>query len=239
MLINNRVIAHRGASAYAPENTFSAFNKALALGSNCLEFDVMLSADNVAFVFHDENLGRTTNGRGEFGKTKADYLHSLDAGSWFKKQFKNEQIPLFSEVLQWLLFAGITANIEIKPYPGTAEKTTVEVLRQLNQYWPRNRPLPLISSFDYSVLSLCQSLAPEQPLGLLLDNWDLDWLSKARHLNCYSIHFNKKALTADRTRAVKEENFSLFVYTVNRRRQALKLLSWGVDAVFSDYPDLL
>ena len=69
--IHNQVIAHRGASAYAPENTIAAMDRAFALGSNWIEFDVMLSADGEAFVFHDENLKRTTNGNGGVGEVSA------------------------------------------------------------------------------------------------------------------------------------------------------------------------
>lgn len=239
MQINKGIIAHRGASAYAPENTIAAFDKALALGSSFMEFDVMLSADEVPFIFHDESLKRTTNGRGEFGQMSAAHLKTLDAGAWFSKDFRHEKIPTFQEVLEWLTFADINANIEIKPYPGTVEKTTIAVLTQLTRYWPRSKPLPLISSFDYNVLILCRTIAPEIPLGFLMDQWDDQWMQKARELQCFSIHCNKQGLTAQRVQAIKEAKYALFVYTVNRKKQAKTLLNWGVDAVFSDYPDLL
>lgn len=86
---------------------------------------------------------------------------------------------------------------------------------------------------------LCRSIAPEMPLGLLLHEWDKDWLQKAKQLECYSIHFNRKILTADRVKAVKDQGYVVCAYTVNRKRLAKKLFDWGVDALFSDYPDLL
>lgn len=239
MQITNGVIGHRGASAYAPENTLAAFDKALALGCNFVEFDVMLSMDGEPFVFHDDSLKRTTNGKGEIGLVDAAYLNSLDAGKWFSKNYAGEKIPHFCDVLKWLTFTDINANIEIKPYHGTAQKTTVAVISHLHRYWPQNKPLPLISSFDKSALELCRSLVPEMPLGLLLDSWDKNWLASARQLNCYSIHINKRALSAARVQEIKAQDYKLFVYTVNSKRQAKKLLAWGVDAVFSDYPDLL
>lgn len=234
-----RVIAHRGASAYAPENTLIAFQKAVELGSQCIEFDVMLSSDGEPFIFHDEKLKRTTNGKGEIGLSTADYLRSLDAGRWYSKKFSGEKIPSLTETLQWLLATNVEANIEIKPYPGTTEQTTVAVLSQLIRIWPIKKPLPLLSSFDLNALKLCRSINPELPLGLLLDKWDKKWLHLATELHCFSIHFNKKALTKERVIEVKNEGFKVCVYTVNSRRQANKLLGWGVDAVFSDYPDLL
>ncbi|KTD25744.1 glycerophosphodiester phosphodiesterase [Legionella maceachernii] len=234
-----RIIGHRGASAYAPENTIAAFDRAFAMGCRYLEFDVMLSADGEPFVFHDESLKRTTNGKGEIGLVTAEYLQSLDAGKWFSRRFLGEKIPHLRDVLQWLTFSDVKANIEIKPYPGTSEQTTVAVLSHINRYWPQSKPLPLVSSFDLAALTLCHSLSPEMPLGLLLDEWDKDWLVKAKELQCYSVHFNKRALTAARVQQIKEQGYVLCVYTVNRKRQAKKLFDWGVDAVFSDYPDLL
>ncbi|MFA5960604.1 MAG: glycerophosphodiester phosphodiesterase [Tatlockia sp.] len=233
------IIGHRGASAYAPENTLAAFEKALSLGCRYLEFDVMLSADGEPFVFHDEQLQRTTNGRGAFGQMEAMYLRTLDAGKWFAKGFQGEKIPSFKDVLQWLALNQVKANIEIKPFPGTTEKTTVAVLQHINQFFPHTEELPLVSSFDWKALTLCRAIAPEMPLGLLLDEWDKDWLAKANALQCYSLHFNRRALTAARVQEIKAEGFHLYVYTVNRKRQAQRLLGWGVDALFSDYPDLL
>lgn len=235
----DRIIGHRGASGYAPENTRAAFAKALALGCRYIEFDVMLSVDGEPFIFHDDNLKRTTNGRGEFGLVTADYLRSLDVGRWFSKKFQDEKIMSLQETLQWLLEFDVYANIEIKPYPGTTEQTTIAVLTYINRCWPQTKKLPLISSFNHDALALCRSIAPEIPLGLLLDKWQDNWLQLARDLHCFSVHLSRRAATAARVASIKQEGYMVYVYTVNRKRQALKLLDWGVDAVFSDYPDLL
>ncbi|WP_042236144.1 glycerophosphodiester phosphodiesterase [Legionella pneumophila] len=238
-MILEKIIGHRGASGYAPENTMASFNKALSLGCRFIEFDVMCSLDGEPFIIHDDNLKRTTNGTGEVGLVEADYLRGLDAGSWYSKQYKGEKIPHFTDVLKWLSFSGVQANIEIKPYPGTVEQTTVSVLSYIHRHWPQNKELPLVSCFEWDALVLCRSIAPEMPLGLLLHEWDKDWLQKAKQLECYSIHFNRKILTADRVKAVKDQGYVVCAYTVNRKRLAKKLFDWGVDALFSDYPDLL
>lgn len=238
MVVVEKVIGHRGASSYAPENTIASFDKALALGCRFIEFDVMCSVDDEPFVIHDDNLKRTTNGHGDVGQVDSAYMRSLDAGSWFSRHYKNEPIPHFKEVLKWLSFSGISANIEIKPYPGTDEQTAITVMSHINRYGPKENTL-LVSSFSWDALLLCRSIAPEMPLGLLLDTWDKDWLQKAKQLECFSIHFNRKILTEERIREVKSEGYILCAYTVNRKRLAHKLFSWGVDAIFSDYPDLL
>jgi glycerophosphoryl diester phosphodiesterase len=234
-----RIIGHRGASGYAPENTLAAFEKALELGCHFIEFDVMLSADGEPFIFHDDNLKRTTNGRGEFGLVTAEYLRTLDAGRWYSKKFRDEKLLSLHDALEWLAASGVHANIEIKPYPGKTEETTIAVLTHVNRYWPQDKTLPLISSFDHDALYLCQSIAPDIPLGLLLDKWQDNWLEIAKDLDCFSVHLSRRAATAARILAIKEKGYMVYVYTVNRKRQALKLFDWGVDAVFSDYPDLL
>lgn len=217
----------------------ASFNQALSLGCKMIEFDVMCSADGVPFVIHDDKLKRTTNGKGEVGLVDAAYLEGLDAGSWFSKRFKGEHIPRFKEVLNWLATSPMQANIEIKPYLKATEQTTVAVLSHIHQYWPHDKDLPLVSSFDFEALNLCRSIAPEMPLGLLLHDWDERWHEKAKQLQCYSVHLNRKILNAARVQAIKEQDYKVCAYTVNRRRLAKKLFSWGVDAIFSDYPDLL
>lgn len=234
-----KVISHRGASGHAPENTLASFNKAIELGSSCVEFDVMLSSDEEPFVFHDFSLARTTNGRGNFGKATSSYLSTLDAGQWFSSDFLGEKIPHFHQVLMWLGEHSVQANIEIKPYPGTTEQTTRVVLNYIKRYWPANKPWPLISSFEYEALELCHKHAPELPLGLLLHRWQPNWQSLAQRINASSINLNQSILTQSRIQEIKEAGYSLLAYTVNKKQQAEELLNWGVDAVFSDYPDLL
>ncbi len=233
------LIAHRGASGYAPENTIAAFDKALALGCLMIEFDVMLSQDQEPFVFHDDKLRRTTTGKGDIGNVTSDYLKTLDAGRWFHRRFKGEKIPHLKDVLKWFSLTNMKANIEIKPYPGTTEETTMVIMTHINRYWPQNRPLPLISSFDYDALLCARSIAPELPLGLLMHKWDDNWQQKADYLSVHSVHLNEKITTQARVAMIKENGYTVAVYTVNRKRLAKKLLSWGVDGLFTDYPDLL
>jgi glycerophosphoryl diester phosphodiesterase len=97
--ISPPIIAHRGASAYAPENTIAAFLKAYELGVRWVEFDIMLTADNQAVVIHDETLDRTTNGTGLISECTYDQIKTLDAGIKFGPKFANQKIPLLEEVI--------------------------------------------------------------------------------------------------------------------------------------------
>lgn len=238
MILKERLIAHRGASAYAPENTLTAFKKAVAMGLRSIEFDVMLSKDGEPFIFHDETLERTTNGQGEFGHVASDYVRTLDAGSWFSKVFIGEPVPPLNTVLTWLAQNEIHANLEIKPFPGCTQETTLATLQSIHRCWPHHDERLLISSFDIDALRLCRQFEPEMRLGLLLDKWQEDSLLCAKDLNCVSIHLNRKIATQARVTHLKNLGFLVYAYTVNRKREALRLLSWGVDALFTNYPDL-
>lgn len=230
------IIGHRGVAALAPENTIESFALAHHYGLQSVEFDVTLSADGEAFVFHDETLERTTNGQGQFGLASSEYLRSLDAGSWFSPKFKNTRIPSLRETLIWLRDHQMSANIEIKPFPGFVQETVKTVLTQIDELWPSTQPLPLISSFENEVLQLCHSLQPQMPLGYLMDRWRPEELALAQSLDCVSMNLNHRMATAERIQILKSQGFSVFLYTVNYQSLISKYFSYGIDGVFSDYP---
>src|SRR5690606_9559351 len=127
------VIAHRGFSGAAPENTLAAFRKGIEIGSDMIELDVHLSRDGELVVIHDETLERTTNGKGRVADNTLMELKDLDAGSSFAPQFSGEKIPTLIEVIE-LAKGRVLVNIEIKNpthqrYSITelAEKTLREV----------------------------------------------------------------------------------------------------------------
>lgn len=113
------------------------------------------------------------------------------------------------------------------------------LITELNAKWPSSHPLPLVSSFDKEALKLCHAVAPELPRGLLMHEWDNHWLTHAKDLACYSIHVNHQILTPARISLIKTAGFQLYAYTVNSKRRAKALFALEVDAIFSDYVDLL
>lgn len=233
------VIGHRGASGYAPENTKASFRKAKEFGATWVEFDAKLSKDGQAIVFHDDDLRRTTAHSGKVDDYDYHYLSKLDAGSWFSPRFHQETISSLESIVGLLGELHLFANIEIKPCPGTAEETTTTILATIQSCWPESLPFPLISSFDWSCLELIRAMHPDFNLGLLMHEWHPDWLEKAKGLESASIHVYHRILTPARIEMLLAENFHILAYTVNDPVRAKYLLSMGVDAVFSDYPDLL
>lgn len=233
------LIAHRGASAYAPENTMAAFNRAIQLGAHAIEFDVAMNEAGDLFVFHDEDLSRIANVRGRLHDATTTHLDNVDVGSWFSETYQNEKLPRLQNILQWVAEHNIQANIELKPHLSNKELFVTHFLSCLNQYWMREQSLLLISSFDFDVLNLIRQLSPELPIGLLFSKWNKHWADMAKEIGAYSIHLPERAVTKKRLKEIKAEGYKICIFTVNSRKWALRYFAWGADSVFTDYPDLM
>lgn len=239
---NFTVIAHRGASAYYPENTMAAFRAAVEMDAEMIELDVLLSKDGVPVVIHDETLDRTTDGEGSVSDYTLEELKRLDAGSWFGEKFRGEPIPTLEEVLEYA--AGtIALNIEIKTEAVTDNAkggVEEESIRLVRKYGMEDHVL--FSSFDYRAISHLKELAPDIPAALLYNNnespnrtpSELVEAYKADAFNCSFSQLNNRRL-----KNIREHNIPVFVYTVNNRGRMKKLINKGVTGIFSDKPDLL
>lgn len=239
LTIDPPVFAHRGASLYAPENTMAAFTKAKSLGIRWLEFDVMLSADEQLVVIHDETIDRTTDGSGYVSDYTYDQLSELDAGFWFAPLFTGEKIPLLSDVLQWMKNQRMCANVEIKALPGKEKITAKLVLDTLEHYESKNNLPLLLSSFSIDTLYSVRELDSLCNLGLLMHEWIPNWEVICDELKCVSVNPNEKIVNQDLIQKFKSTGRSVFCYTVNDKSRAKELFSWGVDAVYSDCPDVI
>lgn len=231
------VIAHRGASAYAPENTIAAFTIAAQLGIKWVEFDTMLAACGIPIVFHDEEVNRTTNSKGLVGDYSYTYLRTLDAGGWFNSRFSGERIPPLDQVLNFLRDTNMSANIEIKPLPGQDKKTALRVFEMVNTHFPQPSPAILFSSFSTIALETLRQESKDCFLGLLMDDWRPDWQMLCDDLKCISVHVSNNVISPEKAKKIKDTGRLLLCYTVNDPLRANELYSWGVDAVFSDAPD--
>lgn len=231
------LLGHRGIAARAPENTLEGFRRAKAAGMTWVEFDVMLTADGVPVVIHDNSVKRTTNGRGQVGKMQYAELARLDAGSWFSPEFSGEQIPRFIDVIELLGKLHLQANVEIKPYPGADILTAKRVLKEIAEAWPRRLLPPLISSFSYPAMKVALRQAPDLPRGLCLSRWLNNWPIWADELQCNTIHLPVSGVKPDRIKAIHQTGRGVLVYTVNSVNKARELYAQGVDGLFSDCPD--
>lgn len=226
------IIGHRGACAYAAENTLASFTKAADLGCAMVEFDVRLSADGVPIVFHDDRLERCTNGRGAVGAHTLAALKRLDAG-------QGEAIPTLAEVLDLCLARGLAVNLELKPDRGTGVVTARTALELAARRWPSDRPAPLVSSFDRDALGAAQGILPDWPRGLLVEQVPTRWREFAEHFGCAALCAHHRWLPAATVAAVTASGLAVLAYTVNRPGRAKALWKRGISAIFCDAPDRL
>lgn len=233
------VIGHRGAAGRAPENTLAGFRRTRELGATWVEFDVMLSRDEVPVLIHDETLERTTNGRGRVNQLTAAELQSLDAGCRFGPEFAGEPIPTLEAAVALLLELGLGANLEIKPARGFERRTGEVVADCMRRIWPANAPCLLFSSFERDSLEPVQARLPAVPRGLLATTLPADWAEALQLLACTTLHLDHNWISPALLRTLADAHVPVLLYTVNSAQRARDLLGGGAAAVFSDVPDLL
>lgn len=219
----------------------AAFQCGLSHGFLAVEFDVMLTKDLVPVVMHDERLGRTVAGKEWVCDMLANELFKRDAGSWFAPEFSASRVPTYQEVLGFCIQQNIWMNVEIKPTKGfeaITGKIVGEITRDFFQQSSRSTTqLPLFSSFEFEALASAKSVAPNIPRALLYKRISNSWYMTLRELDAVALHTNHKNLTAKLTKKIKQAGVGLACYTVNDLERARVLLSWGVDAFFTDRID--
>lgn len=230
-----KILAHRGASGYAPENTMAAFKKAIELKADGIELDVHLSKDGHLIVMHDETLDRTSNGKGLILNYTLEQLKELDAGSWFSEEFKGEKIPTLNEVLDLIKETSLYLNIEIKAgykfYPNIEEK----VLNLLNEYNMMKRCI--ISSFDHYCLARVKELNEHINTGILYSAALYEPWEYARSLKVSALHPDYITLDEDFIKGATSHNFQINTYTVNDESAMKKLATFKVSSIITNYPD--
>ena len=232
-----KVIGHRGAAAWAPENTLAGFRHAMSVGARMVEFDTQITADMRCIVFHDDKLDRTTDGSGAVDDTPYKTIARLDAGAWFDPAFAGERVPSLEDTLALLIDLGLHPDIEIKPAEGRAAETAKAVLTETMALWPESAPPPLISSINHDCLRIAQEMAPDWTRGLICFRFPKDWRALLEHLAC-DIFICKHSLLSRRLVAeITGAGYLLMAFTVNAPRRAATLLSWGVSTIITDNPE--
>ena len=233
------VIAHRGFSGAAPENTLSAFRKAIEAGSDMIELDVHLSLDGEVVVIHDDTLNRTTAGKGRVSDYTLEELKRLDAGSWFSRAFAGERIPTLQEVLD-LCRDRLRVNIELKagdPGQYTVIDLSDRSLREVEQAGMADHVL--FSSFDPAAIKRIQMKKPGIPVALITAR---SWNSPAGLAKevCFTIlNCRSKTLNRNNLSRAHQEGLRVNVWTVNTEKEMAHFVSMGVDGIITNYPDRL
>ncbi|MCM3722946.1 glycerophosphodiester phosphodiesterase [Solibacillus isronensis] len=232
-------VAHRGATAYAPENTIAAFDLAVDMKADYIEIDVQRSKDGELVLIHDTTVDRTTDGTGKVGDLTFKQLRSLDAGSWKGEQFTGEPIPTFEEVLD--LYRGkVGILIELKApelYPGIEEQVAAALIER-NLDKPQNEKI-IIQSFNFESIKKMDQLLPQVPIGVLTSNRADTTLEALQEFSTYSDWFNPSygIVTEELVNQVHSLGMQIGSWTVRSQEAADFLFEMGVDAIISDYPD--
>jgi glycerophosphoryl diester phosphodiesterase len=228
------VYAHRGGREWAPENTMTAFRNSLAVGVHGIELDVQRCASGELVVFHDADLDRTTNGAGQIKDCTLDELKRLSAGLWFHPDFRNEKIPLLSEVLE-LVDGQAMLNIEIKntpiDYPGIED----DVIALLSDYPHMDKVV--ISSFDNRLTKVMRAKQPEWNYAVLLDGIPDDIVAMASSIGATYWHPNYESLLGDVCDQARAAGIKVNVWTANEQRDWARMLKMQVDGIITDDPE--
>lgn len=232
------VLAHRGASRQAPENTLAAFELAVSQGADAIELDVETCAGGDLVVIHDATVDRTTDGSGKVSKLPLQAIRELDAGSWFDPRFKGESVPTLDEVLE-AVGKRIFINIELKNYTSWFDDLAEKVALSVKRHGLEKQVL--FSSFNPFNFRVIKRHLPKSPVGLLAfrgfaSPWFVDLVRKLAPFDSLNPHH------LDVSPQLIEHNHKagmpVFAYTVNDAADIRRLLDAGMDGVITDDPEL-
>lgn len=226
------VMAHRGASAAAPENTLIAYKKAIEMGAGWAELDVRQAKDGAIVLMHDKTVHRTTGVKGFVWDLTLKELKQLEAGSWFGEEFRGEPIPTLEEVIR-LAKGRIKLNIEVKiseNEPGIAERV-VDIIRSEN--FSKDC---IITSFDMETVKRFKAIAPDLTTGIIFDK---EYRQDVFEGNWEILSGNYELVDDTFMRLARKSGKKTYAWTVNEREEMLRLIGLEVDGIITDKPDLI
>jgi glycerophosphoryl diester phosphodiesterase len=235
------LVAHRGISAKAPENTLAAINRALnAPGIDMIELDVRLSRDEEVIVLHDRTLQRTTTGNGPARSYSLAELKDFDAGSWYHPQFTSERIPTLREVIervrgQCWLDIEIKSDVFHREPEGLIEQRVLDVVCEA-----KYEDFVMYSSFDHQLLARLKRLRPGISTSVLYSVYrDFGRLPSklVGRVNASGFVCAKHELTRAMVRDAHHHNIPLYIYTLNSISQVERIMQLGVQGIISDTAD--
>lgn len=231
-----QIVAHRGSSGNRPENTLPAFAEAVRVDADVIELDIHLSKDGHLIVMHDEDVDRTTNGKGLIReKTLAD-IKKLNAGSWFDPQYQNTKVPTLQEVLNLLLTRNYRGSltIELKTdkfhYPQIEAKASALLT---SRQWPFRH---WYCSFNLRSLELIQQLEPEVQLDLIMGVSDKKPVLALARPYIEGIH-PKVDWVLDHAAKIPDYPISVRPWTIDDPAIMTRCFDLGVTGIITNYPE--
>ncbi|HPT84038.1 MAG TPA: glycerophosphodiester phosphodiesterase [Limnochordia bacterium] len=228
------VIAHRGYSGKAPENTMAAFELALAAGADGIELDVHLTKDGEIVVIHDETVDRTTDGTGRISSYTLEDLKKLDAGSWYGPEFAGETVPTLRQVLDLLKGKDVLLNIEIKTGLGF-EPMNEKLVALLDKYdrWERT----IISSFNHYALAHIIGLKPQSRTAILYMSALVNPWVYAKSIGATILHPYYHGVIPEIITAAQQNGMMVNVWTVDEEADVERMKQCRVDGIVTNQPE--
>lgn len=234
-----KVIAHRGFSGIAPENTLIAIQKALELGVDFIEIDIHQTKDDVIVVIHDEAIDRTTNGTGEIKDFTYAQLQQFDAGSWKGPEFKGEKIPSLDQVLA-LIKGKTKLLIEIKDtyniYNGIEERALELIERHSAKKWCVLQSFDDFSLEHVKMIDRTSSFELHKLLEFEISEL-FDEINGGVYRYVKAINIDFDLLTPEIVEKIHQKGFKIFTWTVNTEEDIRSALKMKVDGIISNFPD--
>ncbi len=232
------IIAHRGSSDEAPENSMAAFHKAIESGCDMIELDVRLSADNVPMVFHDRRLQRTSNSSGPINRKHSRQLTMIDNGSWFSPKFSHERIPLLADVLP-LAKKSIRLNIEIKPDVVSTDVLSAVELVVADVRKAKVHAKTMFTSFNHAMVKEIKLIDSSLTSGVIYNpithfRKSPSTLVKNAHADLFVC--SKLQITDDVVADTHDAGYHLYVYGVKTGRDVQRMLEMGIDGIICNNP---
>ena len=227
------VIAHRGASSYAPENTLAAFDLAIRMGVSHIELDVHSTIDGHIVVIHDETVDRTTNGSGPVTSHPLVALAELDAGSWFEGRFAGERIPTFADVLE--RYKGrVHIHTEIKGHSADLSRRTADLVRRHGM-----AEQVTITSFQRTRLEETRAYAPELPTGWLVGEVSDAMVAEARAMGLTQLCPRANTMNPELVHRLHAEGLVVRAWGVATEDLMRQVVKAGADGMTVNFPDKL
>jgi glycerophosphoryl diester phosphodiesterase len=229
------VIAHRGASGHAPENTFAAFQRAVDFGATFIETDLRVTRDGRFVAIHDATIERTTNGRGDVHELTLDELRRLDAGTWFGAGFTGERIPTLEEILEFSRKNDVVFYLELK-YPAVwgMEHSLAAALEKA-----QSAPRTIVISFDPATLTPLRRLDPSIMTGLLVERTNANTIPAAIGQGARQLCPEIASVTPRLVEEAHRRDLQVVAWTVNAVEDMRAMIAAGVDGMMTDFPDRL
>jgi glycerophosphoryl diester phosphodiesterase len=234
---NLLLAAHRGASGNAPENTLSAYRKAVELEIPAIEIDVHLTKDGYVVAFHDDDLSRTANSKGQITDINYSELNNLEVGSWFSGEFKNEKIPTLTESLE-IINNKSYLLLELKPFSKDPELFVRKVLDDLEKYDYLNKTL--FVSFDYHIIQVMKKTEPRSLTAGIINPFKFVLPSKIVTLtNCDAVICSINELDDTIVNDANLHQIPIGCYDVDNIELLNKSIEYQIRGIGTNFPELI